>query len=87
MEQNNGILQGALMEQHRRIINEIADIKAEKFELTEDDKKAIKIEMVGEKGDTGKKAEINNLIKAIKDRHSGNNDIDKAIVTLSLIHI
>jgi hypothetical protein len=41
MEQNNGILQGALMEQHRRIINEIADIKAEKFELTEEDKQKI----------------------------------------------
>ena len=35
------IMQGALMEQHRRIINEIADIKADKFELTEDDKKRI----------------------------------------------
>ena len=41
MEQNKGILQGALMEQHRRIINEIADIKAEKFELTEEDKQKI----------------------------------------------
>jgi hypothetical protein len=41
MEQNNGILQGALMEQHRRIINEIADIKAEKFELTEEDRQKI----------------------------------------------
>ena len=41
MEQNNGILQGALMEQHRRIINEIADIKAASFELTEEDKKKI----------------------------------------------
>jgi hypothetical protein len=41
MEQNNGILQGALMEQHRRVINEIADIKAEKFELTEEDKQKI----------------------------------------------
>jgi hypothetical protein len=29
------------MEQHRRIINEIADIKAEKFELTEEDKRKI----------------------------------------------
>ena len=29
------------MEQHRRIINEIADIKADKFELTEDDKRKI----------------------------------------------
>jgi hypothetical protein len=41
MEQNNGILQGALMEQHRRIINEIADIKVEKFELTEEDRQKI----------------------------------------------
>jgi hypothetical protein len=41
MEQNNGILQGALMEQHRRIINEIADIKAANFELTEEDKQKI----------------------------------------------
>ena len=41
MEQDSRILQGALMEQHRRIINEIADIKAEKFELTEEDKQKI----------------------------------------------
>jgi hypothetical protein len=41
MKEDNRILQGALMEQHRRIINEIADIKAEKFELTEDDKRKI----------------------------------------------
>jgi hypothetical protein len=41
MEQDGRILQGALMEQHRRIINEIADIKAEKFELTEEDKQKI----------------------------------------------
>jgi hypothetical protein len=41
MEQDGRILQGALMEQHRRIINEIADFKAEKFELTEEDKQKI----------------------------------------------
>ena len=41
MKEDNRILQGALMEQHRRIINEIAYIKAEKFELTEDDKRKI----------------------------------------------
>ena len=41
MEKDGRILQGALMEQHRRIINEIADIKAEKFELTEEDKQKI----------------------------------------------
>jgi hypothetical protein len=41
MEQNNGILQGALMEQHRRIINEIADIKAANFELSDEDRKKI----------------------------------------------
>ena len=41
MEQDNRILQGALMEQHIRIINEIADIKADKFELTEEDKQKI----------------------------------------------
>ena len=41
MKEDNRILQGALMEQHRRIINEIADIKAEKFELTDDDKRKI----------------------------------------------
>jgi hypothetical protein len=41
MEQDSRILQGALMEQHRRIINEIADIKADKFELTEEDKQKI----------------------------------------------
>ena len=41
MKEDNRILQGALMEQHRRIIKEIADIKAEKFELTEEDKRKI----------------------------------------------
>ena len=41
MKETNRHLQGALMEQHRRIVNEIADIKAEKFELTEEDKKKI----------------------------------------------
>ena len=41
MKEDKRLLQGALMEQHRRIINEIADIKAEKFELTEEDKKKI----------------------------------------------
>ena len=41
MVNDKRIMQGALMEQHRRIINEIADIKADKFELTEDDKKRI----------------------------------------------
>ncbi len=41
MKEDNRQLQGALMEQHRRIINEIADIKAEKFELTEEDKRKI----------------------------------------------
>ena len=41
MKEDNRQLQGALMEQHRRIINEIADIKAEKFELTEEDKRQI----------------------------------------------
>jgi len=41
MKEDNRQLQGAVMEQHRRIINEIADIKAEKFELTEEDKRKI----------------------------------------------
>ena len=41
MKGDNRQLQGVLMEQHRRIINEIADIKAEKFELTEEDKRKI----------------------------------------------
>ena len=41
MKEDNRQLQGAMMEQHRRIINEIADIKAEKFELTEEDKRKI----------------------------------------------
>jgi len=41
MKEDKRFLQGALMEQHRRIVNEIADIKAEKFELTEEDKKKI----------------------------------------------
>jgi len=41
MEKDKRLLQGALMEQHRRIVNEIADIKAEKFELTEEDKRKI----------------------------------------------
>ena len=41
MKEDKRLLQGALMEQHRRIVNEIADIKADKFELTEEDKKKI----------------------------------------------
>ena len=41
MKEDNRQLQGALMEQHRRIIYEIAVIKAEKFELTEEDKRKI----------------------------------------------
>ena len=41
MGNDKRIMQGALMEQHRRIINEIADIKAENFELSEDNKKRI----------------------------------------------
>jgi hypothetical protein len=41
MKGDNRQLQGVLMEQHRRIINEIADIKADKFELTEEDKRQI----------------------------------------------
>jgi hypothetical protein len=41
MEQDSRILQGALMEQHRRIINEIADIKAANFELSDEDRKKI----------------------------------------------
>jgi len=41
MKEDKKLLQGALMEQHRRTVNEIADIKAEKFELTEDDKRKI----------------------------------------------
>ena len=41
MKGDNRQLQGALMEQHRRIINEIADIKAENFELTEEGKQRI----------------------------------------------
>ena len=35
------ILHGALMEQHRRLTNEIADIKAANFELSEEDRKKI----------------------------------------------
>jgi hypothetical protein len=41
MEQDSRILQGALMEQHRRIVNEIADIKSANFELSEEDRKKI----------------------------------------------
>ena len=41
MKEDKKLLQGALMEQHRRIVNEIADIKAEKFELNEEDKRKI----------------------------------------------
>ena len=41
MGNDKRIMQGALMEQHRRITNEIADIKADNFELTEDDKRKI----------------------------------------------
>lgn len=36
------ILQGKLMNSHRLIINEIADIKAKNIEPTEEDKKQIK---------------------------------------------
>lgn len=36
------ILQGHLMEQHRRITNQIADIKADNFELSDEKKKEIK---------------------------------------------
>jgi len=36
------ILQGKLMNSHRLITNEIADIKAKNFETTEEDKKKIK---------------------------------------------
>jgi hypothetical protein len=47
-------LQGALMEQHRRIINEIADIKAANFELSEEDKSKVtklesKLKIIAEK--------------------------------------
>jgi len=35
------ILHGQLMSEHRRIINEIADIKAEGFELNEEQKRKI----------------------------------------------
>jgi hypothetical protein len=41
MEQDSRILQGALMEQHRRIVNEIADIKSANFELSDEDRKKI----------------------------------------------
>jgi len=41
MKGDKRLLQGVLMEQHRKIVNEINDIKAEKFELTEEDKKKI----------------------------------------------
>jgi hypothetical protein len=36
------VLQGKLMNTHRMIINEIADIKAKNFEPTEEDQKQIK---------------------------------------------
>ena len=35
------ILHGKLMNDHRTIINEISDIKAENFELNEDQKKQV----------------------------------------------
>jgi hypothetical protein len=35
------ILHGKLMNDHRAIINEISDIKAENFELNEDQKKQV----------------------------------------------
>lgn len=41
MEKDKRLLQGVLMGQHRRIVNEIADIKADNFELTEENKKKI----------------------------------------------
>jgi len=36
------LLQGHLMNQHRRLINEISEIKANSFELNEEEKKRIK---------------------------------------------
>jgi hypothetical protein len=41
MGNDKRIMQGALMEQHRRIINEIADIKANSFELNNEEKQRI----------------------------------------------
>ena len=48
------ILHGKLMNDHRAIINEIADIKANSFELKEDEKKQIatlenKLKFIAEK--------------------------------------
>ena len=41
MGSDKRIMQGALMEQHRRVINEIADIKANSFELNNEEKQRI----------------------------------------------
>jgi hypothetical protein len=41
MGNDKRIMQGALMEQHRRVINEIADIKANSFELNNEEKQRI----------------------------------------------
>jgi len=39
--QDKRILHGKLMNDHRAIVNEISDIKAENFELNEDQKKQV----------------------------------------------
>ena len=49
-------------------------------EITAEEKEKIKIKMAGDDGKGGKKGEIKKLIKQIKDRHSGNDAIDKEIV-------
>ena len=41
MGQDKRELQGKLMNTHRRILNEISDIKAANFELSDQDKKKI----------------------------------------------
>jgi hypothetical protein len=41
MSDNKKILHGQLMDQHRKLTNEVSDIKASSFELNESQKKRI----------------------------------------------
>ena len=43
MSERKKILHGQLMSEHRRLTNEISDIKAQSFELNEEQKKRIQI--------------------------------------------
>ncbi len=43
MSERQRILHGQLMSEHRRLTNEISDIKAQSFELNEEQKKRIQV--------------------------------------------